>query len=107
VTWAVVSFAALLFGLAAERSLLQRMLSTRWMLVGGQISYGMYLLQWPCKMEVNHVCELLHISSMPLRLLLDVLVLIALSTLGFYLVENPARRLIRRGFARIESLRGA
>jgi peptidoglycan/LPS O-acetylase OafA/YrhL len=44
---------------------------------------------------------------MPLRLLFDVLVLIALSTLGFYLVENPARRLIRRGFARIESLRGA
>jgi peptidoglycan/LPS O-acetylase OafA/YrhL len=105
VTLTVATFAALLFGLAAERSLLQRFLSTPWMLVGGQISYGMYLLQWPCKMEVNRVCNLLHIASMPLRLVLYVVVLIALSVACFYLVENPARRLIRYGFVRIEAFR--
>ncbi|RXS94948.1 acyltransferase family protein [Silvibacterium dinghuense] len=100
--WTALSFAMLLYGLAAERTMLQQLLSTRTLLIGGQISFGIYLLQWPCKAAMNQLDDLLHWNSMPLRFVLDCIVLILLSTAGFYLVEEPARRLIRSLFARTQ-----
>ncbi len=101
--WASVTFVALLFGLAAERSLLRQALSTKVLLVGGQISFGIYLLQWPCKAEVNRVCNSLHLASANLRFVVDCIVLILFSALCFYGIEEPSRKFIRRGFARLQS----
>jgi peptidoglycan/LPS O-acetylase OafA/YrhL len=98
--WTALSFALLLFCLAAERSPLQRLLSTRAMIIAGQISFGIYLLQWPCKTVVNSVCNWAHVESMPARFVIDCIVLILISTAGFYGIEEPARRVIRGIFAR-------
>ncbi len=59
----VPAFAALLFGLADEPSLLRDFLSTPALLLGGQISYGIYLLQMPCKEAMNQLCEAMHVNS--------------------------------------------
>ena len=101
-TLTIVAFAALLFGLATEPSWPRRFLSSRLLLIGGQISYGMYLLQWPCKAVVNHTCDLLHANAVGPRFALYLVVLTLLSVAGFYLIEDPARRSIRDFFARRE-----
>ena len=98
-SWASVSFVALLLGLAGEASMLQRLLSTRALLIGGQISYGIYLLQWPCKAEVNRLCDHLHLWSANLRFGVDCAMLILISAGCFYGIEEPARRVIRSLFA--------
>lgn len=95
-----LTFGVLLFCLAAERSLLQKFLSTRLLIIAGQISYGIYLLQWPCKAAVNDICGWLHIESIPVRFYADCVVLILLSTATFYGIEEPSRRAIRSLFAR-------
>jgi peptidoglycan/LPS O-acetylase OafA/YrhL len=101
----VVPFAALLYGLAAERSPLQRLLSTRVLILGGQISYGVYLLQWPAKGAANLLCDRLGIPSPGIRFGVDVLLLLLIATAGFFWVEEPARKLLRAGFARLERRR--
>ena len=99
------SFAALLYGLAAESSPLQRLFSTRLLLVSGQISYGVYLLQWPVKAAANLLSNHLHLSTsatFPLYIVL----LLAVSAAGFFGVEEPGRKLLRSGFSRWERARG-
>ncbi|MFT4113463.1 acyltransferase family protein [Silvibacterium sp.] len=100
--WTALGFPLLLFGLAAERSPLQRLLSSRALIIGGQISFGIYLLQWPCKAAVASLCDLAHISSVAERFVVDCIVLILVSTAGFYGVEEPSRKAIRKLFARRE-----
>jgi peptidoglycan/LPS O-acetylase OafA/YrhL len=103
---AVVGFASLLFGLASERSFLERLLSSRPLLIGGQISYGIYLLQWPCKAMVNRACDHMEIYSMPIRFSIDTFLLVIVSVFTFYMIENPSRRIIRHLFSQIEQGRG-
>ena len=98
----VVSFSALLYGLAAEDSPLERLLRTRRLIVGGQISYGVYLLQWPVKGASNLLCDRAAIASPAMRFGLNVMLLLLVSAAGFFWVEEPARKLIRSGFARLE-----
>ena len=104
-TWTEATFAAIIFGLAIERSWAQRFLASHALRIGGQISYGIYLLQWPCKAVVNLLCTHLHIMSSNARTFIDCVALILLSTATFYGIEEPARRLIRSGFSRLERRR--
>ncbi len=101
-SWTALSFAVLIFGLASETSVLQRLLSTPLIQMGGRISYGVYLLQWPCKQEVNRACDFLGVRSMGARFTLDCVCLTLISAIGFYYVEEPARKGLRAGFARFE-----
>jgi peptidoglycan/LPS O-acetylase OafA/YrhL len=104
----VIAFSALIFGLAAERTLLSRFLSTKTMVLGGGISYSIYLMQMPLKSWVSLIFGRLGIESQSLRLVVTAVLLIAISLLLFKLVEDPARRLLRSLFARVEqSRRGA
>lgn len=103
----VVAFAALIFGLAAERTLLSRFLSTPIMLLGGGISYSMYLMQVPVKILVLLLADRLHYQSQALRMGATGILLITISLILFWAVENPARRLLRTGFARLEERREA
>jgi peptidoglycan/LPS O-acetylase OafA/YrhL len=92
-------FASLLYGLASEPSKLRSLLSTKVLLVGGQISYGLYLLQWPVKEAVHRVTGSLHLSAVVSSSLYFVILLVV-STAGFFGVEEPARKLIRSTFSR-------
>jgi peptidoglycan/LPS O-acetylase OafA/YrhL len=78
------------------------------MVLGGGISYSIYLMQMPVKSWVSLIFERLGIESQSLRLVVTAVLLIAISLLLFKLVEDPARRLLRSLFARVEqSRRGA
>ena len=101
----VAGFAALIYGLAAERTLLSRFLSTRWMLLGGGISYSVYLMQMPVKTWVLLVSERMQIGSQLLRLALTTAVLTLISLMLFKMVEDPARKVLRRFFAILEERR--
>ena len=103
----VIAFSALIFGLAAEKTLLSRFLATRVMVLGGGISYAIYLMQMPLKLWVSLTFERLGIQLLSLRLVVTALLLIAVSLLLFKLVEDPARKLLRSFFARVEQGRQA
>jgi peptidoglycan/LPS O-acetylase OafA/YrhL len=99
----IASFSALLYGLASERTLLSRFLSTRLLVLGGEISYAMYLLRPPIgawvvahpALHENRFIDLLYVP----------LVVVPLSILCFYCIEGPARRALRRFFAILQTSR--
>jgi peptidoglycan/LPS O-acetylase OafA/YrhL len=101
----VTAFAALLFGLAAEQTLLSRFLSTKIVLLGGGISYSIYLTQMPVKFWVQAIAERAHLESEPLRFAISVCALIGVSWFLFRCVEDPARKVLRTLFARMEARR--
>jgi peptidoglycan/LPS O-acetylase OafA/YrhL len=98
----VLGFSALIFGLASERTLLSRFLSTRTMLLGGGISYSIYLMQMPVKQWVMLAAPHLHLQSNALRLVVNAIVLLGISLVLFEAVEQPARKTLRLLFARLE-----
>jgi peptidoglycan/LPS O-acetylase OafA/YrhL len=109
-TWTslvVIAFAALLFGLAAEKTLLSRFLSSKWMLLGGGISYSIYLVQMPVKGWVQIITERMHLGNEALRFLITATALIGVSLILFKAVEDPARKVLRGIFARMETARTA
>jgi peptidoglycan/LPS O-acetylase OafA/YrhL len=57
----VIAFSALIFGLAAEKTLLSRLLSTRVMVLDAGMSYSIYLMQMPLKLWVSRIPERLGI----------------------------------------------
>jgi peptidoglycan/LPS O-acetylase OafA/YrhL len=103
----VVAFALLLFGLAAETTLLARFLSTRVMLLGGGISYSIYLMQLPVKGWVIALADAVGLKSDPARMGLTFATLLLVSFILFKTVEEPARRLLRSVFARMEQRRAS
>ena len=77
------------------------------MVLGGGISYAIYLMQMPLKLWVSLTFERLGIQLLSLRLVVTALLLIAVSLLLFKLVEDPARKLLRAFFSRVEQRRQA
>jgi peptidoglycan/LPS O-acetylase OafA/YrhL len=100
-----VSFCTLVFGLAAEKTMLSRVLSTKTMLLGGGISYSIYLMQQPVKELVNLSASRFHVSSEAARMGAMILLLFTVSYLLFKGVEEPVRRLLRSFFAKLEQRR--
>jgi peptidoglycan/LPS O-acetylase OafA/YrhL len=98
----VAAFASLLFGLAAETTLLSRFLSTPAMLLGGAISYSVYLIQLPVKQWVLAAAAHVHFGSETTRMLITAIVLPLVAYVTFTVVEDPARKFLRGAFARSE-----
>ncbi len=102
----LVPFSLLVAGLAMEPSAAARLLSTPLLLLGGAISYSMYLLQTPVRL-VTHA-----IPSLPggvAGLVVVPAVLLPLAYGAYRFVEEPARLGLRRLFARLaaESVKAA
>lgn len=103
----IPAFCALVFSLAAERTLLSRFLSTPLVMLGGGISYSIYLFQFPVRQWVQAISERMHLHSETLRSAATIATLLLLSLMLFKGVEDPARRVIRRLFTALEARRGA
>ena len=103
----VVAFAALLYGLAAETTMLSRFLSTKTMLLGGGISYSIYLVQLPVKGWIQRITTSMHLNSEAIRFLITATALIGVSLILFKAVEDPARKVLRGLFSRMEAARSA
>ncbi len=90
-------FALMLWALACDRSYLSVFLSRKPFVFLGEISYGIYLLQFPVWLLMGWA------SGMPgayapdwAYLLAYLLVLIACAALSFYALEQPARKWLKR-----------
>jgi len=90
-------FCLFLFGLASEASWLSRFLSWRILVVGGEISYAMYLLRTPLASWIHDIPPGFA-SNLLLALYIPCL-LIPFSWLTFYCIETPARKFLRRSFS--------
>jgi len=101
ISLSIPTFGALLYGLAAERSMLGGFLSTKLLILGGEISYAMYLLRTPLHGWIGAFPALR--SNALVNLLYLPLGLVPLSLFSFYCVERPARQALRRFFATLQN----
>ena len=92
----LIPFAMLITGLAFERSQFASLLARPAMLLGGTISYSIYLLQTPVRLVVHSIAAL----QVGLAGLVFVpLVLVPLAYLVYRFLEEPSRLALRRLFA--------
>ena len=91
-TWLLImAYATLIFGLASVRS---GWLTSRWMVLGGEISFSIYILQMPVMRTVLGVTRRLGIGYFG-GVAAVLATLIPLSFLAYRFVELPARLAIR------------
>jgi peptidoglycan/LPS O-acetylase OafA/YrhL len=91
------TFALVLVSTATSRHWLARALSSRWMVLGGEASYSLYLLQYWVMHEVGHRLAdgwPTYIRLLIFLALLPVAVIFAL--LSYRLFERPAMKIVRR-----------
>src|SRR5262249_46456835 len=106
-----IFFAVLIYGLARGASLggrlhILRMLSLPVFVLLGEASYAIYILHVPLRNWMYRILDWIHPGvqpSLPL-LLVYTLFTLAISILVFKVIEEPARRLIRRRFAPVVRL---
>jgi len=85
-------FVAVVWLLSASRILPVRALDAKWLVVLGEASFGLYLIQTP----VVHLFERLHLTGSVANYPLYLGTCIGLSVLSFYYFETPARQWILR-----------
>jgi peptidoglycan/LPS O-acetylase OafA/YrhL len=83
-------FLAVIWVLSQSQILPVRLLNAKWLVVLGESSYALYLLQLP----VLQLFKLLHLASRARDYPLYLLTAIGLSVLSFYFFETPMRRWI-------------
>ncbi len=91
----VLSYAALIYGLASVR---HGLLTNRWMVLAGEISFSIYILQAPIIRLTKAVARRLELGPYPTALLV-LPVLILASYLAYRFIELPARLAIRARLA--------
>jgi peptidoglycan/LPS O-acetylase OafA/YrhL len=96
----IVPFAVLVYELAARRTWLARVLSTKTMVLLGSASYCVYLLQYPVRTWVRVIFSVLPASYAALGAPLTPFILVAVSVLVYRFWEEPSRRALRRWFSR-------
>lgn len=96
ITSALIAVLILVEAVISENGVLARLLSQRWLVYVGKISYGLYLWHYPVFAEVQT-------RRWPLQyeVLVEVGLTILATLVSFYLIELPALRLKRR-FSRVE-----
>jgi peptidoglycan/LPS O-acetylase OafA/YrhL len=95
-----------IFGLARDRSGLSRLLVTRPVMLLGELSYGIYIFQGPLKILVKYLYITYDVTwSSTTRFYVYLVLLVMLSLASYYLIEKPARNIIKRVFASPASLR--
>jgi len=94
-------FVMLIFGLITDRSWLSRILTSRPCVLLGEISYCVYILQWPVINYTGILMRRLGISVTPTeRFYIILAILLVVSFSVHSLVEKPGRRIVLEKFRR-------
>jgi peptidoglycan/LPS O-acetylase OafA/YrhL len=101
VSLTILPFAVLVYELAARRSWLARILSTRTIVLLGSASYCVYLLQYPVRSWVRVTFSLAPSPYQAPGAPLTPLILIGFSVLVYLCWEEPSRQALRRWFSRL------
>ena len=97
------AFAALIFGLASNRGFLASFLSLRVLVLLGEASYALYLTHLPLSRYMNKLVKMYGIdgfTSVSFFIIYTVTAIIV-SIVVLKVIEDPARRAIRRLFGRV------
>lgn len=98
---AVLIFTLLIVVLAWDTSYLSKILSNRVLLVLGEISYGIYILQFPVRFWFEKLCQPFGFNRSSIIVsCLFVPFLIGFSYVSFILIEEPVRLMAKRYFAK-------
>lgn len=90
-------FVLLIYGLVTDRSWLSRVLSSRLFVALGEISYCMFILQWPVMNYTGVIIKHLGIAvTATERFYIVFVILLAISFAAHHLVEKPGRRVVLR-----------
>jgi peptidoglycan/LPS O-acetylase OafA/YrhL len=93
----VITYASLIYGLASVR---RRWLTNRWMVLAGEISYSVYILQMPVMRTVLGVTRRLGWGFYPSTAAV-MLLLTGISWVAYRFIELPARVAIRNRLTRM------
>jgi len=89
-----------IFGLARDRSSLSTLLSTKLVMLLGNLSYSIYILHGPLRKLVSYQYRVHGVTwSPPTRFYVYSALLAMLSLACYYLIEKPGRNFIKRMFA--------
>jgi len=105
VSLVMMPYAVLIYELAFGFDWLAKILSTRLIVLLGGASYAIYLLQLPVRSWTRTIFEQLPAAAQPFGAPLTPLILVLFSIAVFRFWEEPARRMLRRWFAALESVR--
>ncbi len=90
-------FGLLILALASGHSSLERLLSKPWLMLLGEASYSLYILQEPIWRTLNKIGDRLGLATLsPTFFAVYVLLAIGVSVLSYRLLEVPARNVLRR-----------
>ncbi len=64
----------------------------------GEISYGVYILQFPAYLCSQHIFGLLHIENKIVRFYLFVILLLSMASISYLFIESPVRQFFKRRF---------
>lgn len=82
---------------ARQGGVVSRWLSNRWMILGGEVSFGFYLIHHLLFRLYVEAERHLHLCISPLiAVLLILLLTLLLSVLSYYLFEHPMNKLVKR-----------
>jgi len=87
-------FLLICVGLALDQKTFPRLIGTKPFILLGDISYSMYMWQFPVFLWFTHVLEIEKLNS--LQFLIFLVVLILVSTLSFKWIEEPIRKRLGR-----------
>ncbi|MCO6146585.1 acyltransferase [Flavobacterium sp. NRK1] len=91
-----VIFVPFIIFMCINRGIVTRVLNTRFFIVLGEISFGIYILQLPVFRLTTSIVRQLNITHDPQNLFyISFAVLIILSTLSYYYFETPVRNIIK------------
>jgi peptidoglycan/LPS O-acetylase OafA/YrhL len=94
----VFVFPFLILGLVEGRSITARLLASRPVHFLGVISYSVYLLHYPVSDVMRYLIPAITTNAV-FRIGVPAVAAVALSTLSYYLIETPARRMLRQWLA--------
>jgi len=98
-SFVLIGYSLFVYGLAAETSLVSRFLSTPALVLGGGMSYSIYLMQLPVRMWVKAGIAAANGEDGLRNMATVVFVLLLVSWIIFRFVEEPARKWLRAKFA--------
>ena len=88
---------AIIIGLAENRGIMARILSTRFFVILGSASYSLYILHWPLWYEASFITRHLNLNIAPNHLfwLISITVLIPASYIFWRFIEEPMSKYLR------------
>jgi peptidoglycan/LPS O-acetylase OafA/YrhL len=92
-------FATTIIGLIYTQGRLTNLISKRPFIIAGKISYGIYILQYPCTILMLYINDILTITKNETYFFyLYLLLLIIVSWFAYYTFENPVKKFIDKRF---------